>query len=144
MVVSAGVVWALYIVYSRKIVVSGNPGIDVGSVNLSWAIIILTTIIFSPAAAVYVLFEPTQLLGLLSFEAVFAIIYLGVVCTTIAFTLYFKGLKYVSATSTALILLSEIVFAIVLSSILLVEPVTVYIIIGGLLISSAIILLRKS
>ena len=145
LVTAAGAVWALYIVYSKKTVSDKADGlVDVNSVNVSWTVIILTTVVFTPATLAYIVWEPASLASLISIQAVFALIYLGLVCTTLAFTLYFKSLKYISATSAGIILLAEIVFALVLSNVFLLEPITSYIIIGGLMICAAVILLSGS
>ena len=68
-----------------------------------------------------------------------AVLYLGVVSTTITYLLQTVSQKYVDETKSAIILSMEAVFGTVFSVILLHEQVTVRMIIGSVLILSAVL-----
>ena len=63
-----------------------------------------------------------------------AIVYTAIVCWVIPYYMWLEGLKHLSASTSTLLLLSEIVIATILSIIVLKEPVTVFSTIGALFI----------
>ncbi len=69
-----------------------------------------------------------------------AIFYTAIVCWVIPYYLWLEGLKHLSASTSTILLLSEIVIAVILSIVVLKEPVTVFSSIGALLIVIAIAL----
>jgi drug/metabolite transporter (DMT)-like permease len=69
-----------------------------------------------------------------------AIVYTAIVCWVIPYYLWLEGLKYLSASTSTILLLSEIVVAVVASVIVLKEPVTVFSTVGALFIIIAIVL----
>lgn len=139
LVLSAGVVWAIYIVYSKRVMDSTGAG----ALDVSLAVILLTAVIFAFPALLYGLYDASSLAGLASLQGLSALLYLGVVCTTLAFILYFEGLKRVSASVTAILLLVEIVFSVLLSSVFLGESVSVYMVAGGLAICLAVVMVSR-
>ena len=141
-VLLGGVIWAFYIVYSKKFLNSSNSN-EVNSMDLTSAVIIMTMLVLAVPAAIYSFYDPSSLSALTAAPAIIAVCYTGLVCTTIAFTLYFAGLKYISASVSAVIMLLEIVFAVALAFIFLGEVPTFYTVIGGLLIGVAIYLAGK-
>lgn len=140
MVLAAGVVWALYIVYSKRVVDLNNSESSVNLFDLTLVTVAFTAFLFTPAALGFMISDSSYLIGLLRGESVFGILYLSLVCTILAFILYFKGLQYIPATSVAVVLLSEILFAVLISYIFLSEPVTLWLLIGGFLIGVAVLL----
>jgi drug/metabolite transporter (DMT)-like permease len=68
----------------------------------------------------------------------------GVLVLGISFTLFFSGIKRVSATNTSILTYGEPVGAIILAFIFFKQPIDIYIIIGGLLILLSGIFLIKS
>lgn len=74
-----------------------------------------------------------------SMESILAVVYLGVVSTTVCYLLQTVSQKYVDETKSAIILSMEAVFGTVFSVILLGESVTVRMIIGSALILSAVL-----
>lgn len=72
-------------------------------------------------------------------KSLLAVLYLGVVSTTITYLLQTVSQKYVDETKSAIILSMEAVFGTVFSVILLHEQVTVRMIIGSVLILSAVL-----
>ncbi len=72
--------------------------------------------------------------------ALFSTIYLGLFSTTIAFLLQTVSQKFTSSTKTAIILSTESVFGSLLSIIILGENITLRLVIGSIIIFSAIII----
>ncbi|MBS7249718.1 MAG: DMT family transporter [Candidatus Freyarchaeota archaeon] len=143
-VLLGGVIWAFYIVYSKKFLNSSNSNdVEVNPMDITSAVIIITMLVLAVPAAIYSFYDPSSLSALTAAPAIIAVCYTGLVCTTIAFTLYFAGLKYISASVSAVIMLLEIVFAVALAFIFLDEVPTFYTVIGGLLIGVAIYLAGK-
>lgn len=72
-------------------------------------------------------------------EAIFSLFYLGVFSTTAAFLLQTLAQKVTSETKTAILLSTEAFFGMALSVLILKEPLTLRMILGGLLIFTAIL-----
>lgn len=72
-----------------------------------------------------------------SMESLLAVLYLGIVSTTITYLLQTVSQKYVDETKSAIILSMEAVFGTIFSVILLHETVTVRMITGSVLILAA-------
>ena len=69
-----------------------------------------------------------------------AVAYTAIVCWVLPYYLWLEGLKHLSAFTSSVLLLSEIVVAVVASVALLKEPVTVFSTIGAFFIIIAIAL----
>jgi drug/metabolite transporter (DMT)-like permease len=69
-----------------------------------------------------------------------AVAWTAVVCWVIPYYLWLEGLKHLSASVSTVLLLSEIVVAVILSIVVLQEPMTVFSTIGAFLIVIAIAL----
>jgi drug/metabolite transporter (DMT)-like permease len=69
-----------------------------------------------------------------------SIIWTAIVCWVIPYYLWLEGLKHLSASTSTVLLLSEIVVAVIASVIILKEPITVFSSIGAFLIVLAITL----
>ena len=74
-------------------------------------------------------------------EGVWCIVYLGIFCNVIPFTLWTFGLRYLPTTTSTIILLVEVLVAAVLAMILLQEFLTIMGMLGGSLIVVAIIVI---
>lgn len=143
-VLLGGGVWAFYIVYSKKFLNSAQvKGVEINSMDITSAVIIITMFVLAIPATIYGLYDLSSLSTLITAPAIIAVCYTGLVCTAIAFTLYFAGLKYISASISAIIMLLEIVFAVLLAFMFLNEIPTLFTLIGGLLIGTAIYLASK-
>lgn len=73
-------------------------------------------------------------------KSILAVLYLGVVSTTITYLLQTVSQKYVDETKSAIILSMEAVFGTVFSVIILHETITVRMILGSILILSAVLI----
>ncbi len=69
-----------------------------------------------------------------------AIIWTAIVCWVIPYYLWLEGLKHLSASTSTVLLLSEIVVAVVASVVVLKEPLTVFSTVGAFFIVIAIAL----
>jgi drug/metabolite transporter (DMT)-like permease len=76
----------------------------------------------------------------LSVWAWIAVFYTAIVCWIIPYYLWLEGLKHLSASTSTILLLSEIVVAVMLSIVVLKEPITVFSTIGAFFILIAIVL----
>lgn len=72
-------------------------------------------------------------------EAVFSLFYLGIFSTTVAYLLQTTAQKFTTETKTAIILSTEAFFGMALSVLILSEPLTLRMILGGVLIFAAIL-----
>jgi drug/metabolite transporter (DMT)-like permease len=134
MVYGCGWLWAFFIVLNKKMLSRYT------AVELSTSAIATSTLwLLIPVTYLY--------LGGADFSieapAWGAIIYLGVFCTSIAILLWAMGLEGVSATSSATIMLLEIVTALVISMTLLEESLRPVAAVGAALVLAAVYLVAS-
>ncbi len=110
-VILAGVVWAFFIVYN-KILVDKQNGV-IQSIVWILPITVLPTIPF-------VLFSVNSIF-LISIEGWMAILYTAVFCWVIPYYLWLEGLKHISASTSTILLLTEILVATIISVVLLLK-----------------------
>jgi drug/metabolite transporter (DMT)-like permease len=79
----------------------------------------------------------------LSESAWLAVFYTAIVCWVVPYYLWLEGLKHLSASTSTVLLLSEIVIAVLLSILVLKEPITIFSTIGAFLIVIAIALVSR-
>ena len=131
MLIVSGGAWALFMIYNKKLITSST------SATFQWMTWVLVFTLFS--------IVPFSVLAghgffALSGWAWAAVIYTGIVCWVIPYYLWLEGLKHLSASTSTILLLSEIVVAVVASVLVLKEPVTVFSTVGALFIVIAIAL----
>ena len=120
-----GIVWALFIILSKKVVGKHEP------VALARAIYFWTAVLTLPLVA----FEDVRMTPV----SIVPMIYLAVFTTVFAYHFYLKGVRSVSALATSVVILIEIVVAFVISFYLLgeafdfVETIGVLLVITGVL-----------
>jgi drug/metabolite transporter (DMT)-like permease len=127
----SGVTWALFMVYNKKLVMNSTSA-TFQSMTL---VLIFTFLSIAPFA---VLSGPSFFA--LDSWAWAAIVYTAIVCWVLPYYLWLEGLKHLSASTSTVLLLSEIVVAVVASVLVLQEPITVFSSIGALFIVIAITL----
>ena len=133
---AGGFSWAFYIVANKKVV--SKPGTDV--VTLTACVMLATTLWLVPISITLGGFDSSIFsFGLDGFGYIF---YLGIFCNVIPFMLWTFGLKYLSATSSTILLLLEVLVATVLAMIILNEFLTMIGLLGGAFIILAIILIN--
>ncbi len=130
LVVGAGIAWAFFMVYNKPIAQSGKKLLAPMTLLLMCTLLPLLPI--APFAA-----EATVSLPL---EAWLAILYTAVLCWVVPYYLWLKGLKHLSPVTSAIVLLTEIVVAVTISTVFLGEAFTAISGIGAVLIVIAILL----
>ena len=134
MVYGCGWLWAFFIVMNKKVLTRYN------AVEVSSSAIVTSTVwLVIPVSYLYA----TGADFTVEAPAWAAIVYLGVFCTSIAILLWAAGLKGVSATSSATIMLLEIVTALVISISLLEERMSLIAAVGAALILAAVYLVAS-
>jgi drug/metabolite transporter (DMT)-like permease len=131
MLIASGIAWALFMVYNKKLIMNSTQS---NFQSMTW-VLVLTLISIAPFA---VLSGPRFFD--LTWTAWLAIFYTAIVCWVLPYYMWLEGLKHLSASTSTVLLLSEIVIAVILSIVILKEPVTVFSSIGAFLIVIAIAL----
>ena len=131
MLIVSGVAWALFMIYNKKLITHST------SAMFQWMtwVLLFTLFTIAPFAGL-----AGQGFFALSGWAWAAIVYTAIVCWVIPYYLWLEGLKYLSASTSTILLLSEIVVAVFASVIVLKEPVTLFSTIGALFIIIAVAL----
>ena len=129
LVVGAGIAWAIFMVYNKPLANSSK------SLVLPMTLLLVFTLI--PLL-------PTGLLSAGSFaslplEAWLAILYTAVLCWVLPYYLWIKGLQHLSPATSAIVLLTEIVVAVTISTLFLGEVFTAISGLGAILIVVAIL-----
>ncbi len=136
----AGICWGVYIVLSRKVLAQKDT--KYAPLNLSLTTTILSFLFLIPLLFIY--YTPFSSTIYLPSFPWWEFIYLGIVCTTIAYSFYYIGIKSLSATKTAYLLLIETVLGVFLGILLGNEIFTVFTAIGAALVFTAIIVINIS
>jgi drug/metabolite transporter (DMT)-like permease len=137
MVLSAGIIWALFIILSKKwLNYSEENGSNQGGLitNL-WVVIITGVFLF-----LLLPLTDTGAVLELGWKEVLVIFYLGGFCTVLAFGAWYVSLEEMEATVSVVYLLLSIVFAVFLAALFLDESITFFIATGGSLIGISILL----
>ena len=129
LVVGAGIAWAIFMVYNKPLANSRK------SLVLPMTLLLVFTLL--PLL-------PTGLLSAGSFaslplEAWLAILYTAVLCWVLPYYLWIKGLQHLSPLTSAIVLLTEIVVAVTISTLFLGEVFTAISGLGAILIVVAIL-----
>jgi drug/metabolite transporter (DMT)-like permease len=132
-VILAGIVWAFFIVYN-KILVDKEKGL-IQSIIWILPITLIPTIPFVLVSSGGIF--------LISIEGWLVIFYTAIFCWVIPYYLWLKGLKYISASTSTILLLTEILVATTISVILLEEIITAVTGIGAIFIIAALLLVSK-
>jgi len=132
----SGCSYALFIVFMKKGVEIYEPfELTVSAIALSALMLLIVSAVMIPTG---------QMNTRIEIDALAPLLYLAIICTTIAYYLWAFGLKHMSATVSSTILLFEVVSALLLSYLLLGERMTYLMMIGAFLIILAIVIVSKS
>ena len=134
MLIISGVAWALFMIYNKQLLNELHLG-DVPIYDLGGRI-------HDAFDRFHFRFWLAKVFRF-KLAAWLAIFYTAIVCWVIPYYLWLEGLKHLSASTSTILLLSEIVIAVVLSILVLKEPITVFSTIGAFLIVIAIALVSK-
>ena len=130
LVLLSGIVWAFFTVYNKRLVSNSMEMIQF----LTWTLF-ATMLPLVP----FLYFSTTTPLAL-PIQAWLAIAYTATFCWVIPYYLWLEGLKQISAVSSSIILLTEVIVALGISSTLLNETLTLISGVGALLVIVAIAL----
>lgn len=131
-----GILWAFYIILSKKLM--DNTKIHFEPLNLALSSLIISFILILP-------FIPFQYhtfsqIPTYPLETWLSFAYLGVICTSVGYIFYYRGLEKISATGTSFILLLQIIVAIFLGIFFLSEVLSMFQVFGTVLLLSAIVI----
>jgi drug/metabolite transporter (DMT)-like permease len=131
LLIISGLTWALFMVYNKKLVMNSTSA----TFQYMTLILIFTFLSIAP-------FSVLSGSGFFALDvwAWGAIVYTAIVCWVLPYYLWLEGLKHLSASTSTVILLSEIVVAVIASIFILQEPVTIFSSIGALFIIIAVAL----
>lgn len=130
--ISSGIAWALFTIYNKKLVTKSSSSATYQS--MTW-VLVLTLISIAP----FTVLSGTHFLPVTE-SAWLVIFYTAIVCWVLPYYFWLEGLKHLSASTSTILLLSEIVVAVIISVLVLREPITLFSTIGALFIVIAIAL----
>ena len=133
-VLGAALVWTVFVLLDKKVVATHEVGVRA----LTAAMLAVTAVASLPAALVL---APGRFPR--SGAALWPVGYTAVFCTVLPFMLWTWGLKFITATTSSVILLTEIVFALALAAVLLDERLSTGALWGSLLIVLAVFLASR-
>jgi drug/metabolite transporter (DMT)-like permease len=127
----SGLTWALFMIYNKKLVTNSTSA----TFQYMTLVLIFTFLSIAPFS---VLAGP----GFFALDgwAWAAIVWTAIVCWVLPYYLWLEGLKHLSASTSTVLLLSEIVVAVIASIVVLKEPITMFSTIGAFFIVIAIAL----
>jgi drug/metabolite transporter (DMT)-like permease len=128
--IGAGFLWALFIVYNKPLL-KGNQNLVQ---SMTW-LLIFTLLPLIPTAGFSV-----STFASLPLDAWLAIFYTAVFCWVVPYYLWLKGLKHISAATSSVVLLTEIIVAVAIATLALGEVLTVISGVGALFIIIAILI----
>jgi drug/metabolite transporter (DMT)-like permease len=130
LVVGAGVAWAVFMVYNKPVANASKSLIQPMTLLLICTLLPLLPIAPFSAGVIFTL----------PLEAWLVILFTAVLCWVVPYYLWLKGLQHLSPVTSAIVLLTEIVVAVTISTLFLGEVFTVISGIGAVLIIIAILL----
>jgi drug/metabolite transporter (DMT)-like permease len=130
LVMGAGVAWAFFMVYNKPVAESGKS--LVAPMTLLLVCTLLPLLPFAPSSAALVFSLPV--------EAWLAILYTAILCWVVPYYFWLKGLEDLSPVTSAIVLLTEIVVAVTISTLFLGEAFTLISGVGAILVVIAILI----
>ncbi len=130
LVVGAGIAWAVFMVYNKPVAESGKSLLPPMTLLLICTLLPLLPVVPFAAGTV----------ASLPIAAWLAILYTAILCWVVPYYLWLKGLKHLSPVTSAIVLLTEIVVAVTISTLFLGEAFTAISGVGAVLIVIAILL----
>lgn len=132
---SSGVMTAIFVVTMKKTVGKTEPfEASIAAITTSAIMLLIPCAILIPAGLMNTA---------IGFDGIAPMLYLAVACTTVAYYLWAYGLKRLTATSSSIILLLEVVTGLLLSFALLGEGLNSLAILGAAFIVAAILLVSE-
>ena len=132
----SGLVWALFIVLHKRVLMQRDRNV----IELSAVVMLATSLVLLPVA---LLFEGLQF-GTIPIEGWAWVGFTALACTVVPYLLWVAALKAVTATITSVVGLLEILAAMVLSSVLLGETYATVTLLGAVLVFASILAVAES
>ena len=130
LVIGAGILWAFFMVYNKPLVKDNKNMIQ----SMMW-LLLFTLLPLLPTAS----FSAGNFASL-PLDAWLAIFYTAIFCWVIPYYLWLKGLKHISAVTSSVVLLTEVIVAVAIATLALGEVLTVISGVGAIFIIIAILL----
>jgi drug/metabolite transporter (DMT)-like permease len=130
LVIGAGIVWAFFMVYNKPLVKDNKNMVQ----SMMW-LLLFTLLPLLPTAS----FSVGNFVSL-PLDAWLAIFYTAIFCWVIPYYLWLKGLKHISAVTSSVVLLTEVIVAVAIATLALGEVLTVISGVGAIFIIIAILL----
>lgn len=130
LVIVAGIAWAFFIVYNKPLVADSKNMLQI----MTW-LLVFTLLPLLPTAAF-----SAGAFAALPLDAWLAILYTAFFCWVIPYYLWLKGLRHISAVTSSVVLLTEVIVAVAISTLVLGEMFTVVSGAGAAFIIIAILL----
>jgi drug/metabolite transporter (DMT)-like permease len=130
LLIISGVVWAVFMIYNKTLVMTGSGVLQ----SLTW--ILPGTLL----PMLFFIFPSIGQVATVSAQSWLVIVYTAVVCWIIPYYLWLEGLKHISASTSTILLLTEILIASIISALFLGEVLTFVSIVGAVFIVVAIVL----
>jgi len=130
LVIAAGLLWAIFIVFNKPLIEESRNMIQ----SMTW-LLFFTMLPLIPVAP-FLIGKSVSL----PWDAWVAILYTAMFCWIIPYFLWLKGLKKISPVTSAVVLLTEILVAVAISTVILGEIITIVSGFGAILIITAILL----
>jgi drug/metabolite transporter (DMT)-like permease len=129
LLVASGFIWAVFMIYNKPLVMTGKGVLE----SLTWVLpaTLIPMVPFVVPSATHILALPLQ--------AWVAIAYTAVACWILPYYLWLEGLKQMSATTSSVLLLMEILVAAAISAVFLGEVFTLIGLVGAVFIVAAIV-----
>jgi len=130
LVIGSGIAWAFFMLYNKPLATDGK--------NLIQSITLLLLFTLLPLLPAFFFFAGS--IVAIGANAWIIILYTAVLCWVVPYYLWLKGLEHLSPVTSAVVLLTEIVVAVTLATIILGEIFTPISGIGAILIAIAILM----
>ena len=130
LVIGAGVGWAFFMVYNKPLVKDSKNLVQ----SMTWLLLFTLLPLLPPAS-----FSAGTFFSL-PLDAWLAIFYTAIFCWVIPYYLWLKGLRHISAVTSSVVLLTEVIVAVAIAALALGEVLTVISGVGALFIIIAILL----
>jgi drug/metabolite transporter (DMT)-like permease len=130
LVIGAGILWAVFIVYNKPLVGGSRNLVQ----SMTWLLL------FTMLPLLFTVPFSAETYNSLPWEAWATVLYTAVLCWVVPYYLWLKGLKLISPVTSAIVLLTEIIIAVTISTIALGEVFSIITGIGAIFIIIAILL----
>jgi drug/metabolite transporter (DMT)-like permease len=136
LVLSAGIIWAFFIVLHKRILSRSERGV----IELSTVVMLVTAIALLPIAIVFGGLN----LGSVSIAGWTWVTFTAIVCTVLPYALWILALKTVTATVSSVVSMLEVASALILSVVLLGEIYNAVAVVGAIVILISITAVARS